>query len=334
MGWVKIDDGAPEHRKLLEAGAVAAWLWVCGLAYCNRQKARDGFIPAAKVAALYPVCNAKREADRLVAVGLWDVVEGGYVVHDYHEFQPSAEAAEERRQKRSSAGKLGGIRSGTARSSKQIGSKLLQQSKQVASTIEANGSYTVEANANPVPDPDPVASTKQEDPPTPASRSVTRIRPEPARPDHPVAVMLTDNAWVVAPQDPLVVAGGLIAMGRAAKREPDELAEAVEMGLLAVGRKASGDGVGDGAKYLAAVVHPLLAAGGLEAARAARATQQAPVSRGAFGGQRSDGVGGVLDGLEEEREREKSRRPSRGGEPSPISASILRLPPTGTGGAA
>jgi hypothetical protein len=141
MSWVKIDDGAPDHPKQLKAGAEACWLWVCGLAYCNRQtKRRDGFIPEEKVPALYPVRGATRLAEKLVEVGLWERVTGGYLVHDYLEFQPTADL----RSARAEAGRRGGVRSGEARRTKTEPS-----AKQVASNTEAHA-------LNPVPVPVPV----------------------------------------------------------------------------------------------------------------------------------------------------------------------------------
>ena len=124
MSWVRLDDAAPEHRKLLklaelakqgDRGAAAAWLWVCGLAYCNRQPARDGFIPRAKVAQLYPVRGAAGLAARLVEVGLWEQRDGGFAVHDYNDYQPSAADAAELSEKRSEAGKKGGRKSAEKR---------------------------------------------------------------------------------------------------------------------------------------------------------------------------------------------------------------------------
>ena len=90
MSWVRIDDRAPEHRKQLAAGPVACWLWVCGLAYCNRQPARDGFIPVAVLPMLYPLLGVLKHATRLVDVGLWHRGEGGYLVHDYNDFGPES----------------------------------------------------------------------------------------------------------------------------------------------------------------------------------------------------------------------------------------------------
>jgi hypothetical protein len=90
MTWVRLDDQFCDHPKIVEAGPLAAWLYVCGLSYCSRQLT-DGFIPAGQVRKLADVDNAGDLSDRLVAAGLWDRVDGGFHVHDYLEYQPSAE---------------------------------------------------------------------------------------------------------------------------------------------------------------------------------------------------------------------------------------------------
>lgn len=141
MTWVRIDDGAPEHPKQIAVGAPAAWLWVCGLCYCNRQKKSTGFIPAAKVPLLYPFARPGAEAlaEKLVEAGLWEKAAGGYQIHDYGEYQPKADV--DLSAKRAEAGRVGGQRSGEARR------------KQVASPIEAsneaNAEATIEAPAKP-----------------------------------------------------------------------------------------------------------------------------------------------------------------------------------------
>jgi hypothetical protein len=90
MTWVRLDDGFPDHPKVDAAGPLAAWLYVCGLAYCARFLT-DGHIPADRVARLAAVAEPLALAARLVEVGLWERTTGGYRVHDYLEFQPSAE---------------------------------------------------------------------------------------------------------------------------------------------------------------------------------------------------------------------------------------------------
>jgi hypothetical protein len=54
MTWVKIDDGFADHPKVIEAGPMASWLFLCGLTYCSRQLT-DGFIPAGQLRRLADV---------------------------------------------------------------------------------------------------------------------------------------------------------------------------------------------------------------------------------------------------------------------------------------
>lgn len=136
MGWIRIDDNAPHHRKMLQAGPAACWLWVCGLGYCQRMSS-DGFIPL-EAMSLLGVWNWKKLAGFLVSARMWHKVDGGYEVHDYLHYQFSAGETAERRERhsdeRAAAGRLGGIKSGETRRSK---------TKQ----NEANASKQNEANA-------------------------------------------------------------------------------------------------------------------------------------------------------------------------------------------
>lgn len=97
MGWVKLDDGFPEHPKVEAAGEKAAWLYVCGLAYCSRTLS-DGFIPGSRVKFLTKQAGAQKLADTLVRVRLWDRVEDGYVIHDYGKHQRSRAQVEQARE--------------------------------------------------------------------------------------------------------------------------------------------------------------------------------------------------------------------------------------------
>lgn len=93
MTWVKLDDAVNMHPKLRKAGGEAAWLWVCGLALCNRQKT-GGLIEHGDLPALYPGGGwGKRKlrnlATKLVEAGLWTEVAEGFRVHDYDDYQPA-----------------------------------------------------------------------------------------------------------------------------------------------------------------------------------------------------------------------------------------------------
>lgn len=97
MTWVKVDDGFPEHPKALAAGPLGLALWLCGLCYASRQLT-DGFIPEGALRRLSDVPQAARHADRLVEVGLWERVEGGWRIHDYDDHQRTREQVETERE--------------------------------------------------------------------------------------------------------------------------------------------------------------------------------------------------------------------------------------------
>lgn len=101
MTWVRIDDAAPLHPKLQDAGAEAFTLWVAGLAHANRHTT-DGIIKKRHVEGLYPPLGkrARKLAERLVQLGLWEEFEeNSYRIHDYEQYQEEAmrDAVEERK---------------------------------------------------------------------------------------------------------------------------------------------------------------------------------------------------------------------------------------------
>jgi len=150
MPWIRLDDQFPDHPKVIAAGPLAAWLYVCGIGYCNRLLT-DGFIPSGQVRKLADLDGAGELAARLVAAGLWDEAEGGYRIHDYLEYQPSKERALETREARAEAGRRGG---------KQKASNLLDKSL----ANEKQNSAPYPSRTHPVPVPVPVPD------PTPAVR--------------------------------------------------------------------------------------------------------------------------------------------------------------------
>jgi hypothetical protein len=79
MSWLKIDDQFPNHPKVVKAGPLAGWLFVCGLAYCG-QYLTDGFIPMEQICRLADVANTQELVKKLCHVGLWDKVDDGYQI--------------------------------------------------------------------------------------------------------------------------------------------------------------------------------------------------------------------------------------------------------------
>lgn len=142
MAWVRIEDAVTEHRKHLKAGPAACWLWVCGIAYCQRQLS-DGFIPTEALPMIGVVRGFSRLVETLIEVGLFDRVDGGYRVHDYHDYNETREEAQHRKAdlsaKRARAGRLGGLKSGAIRH------------EHSEANIEATAKQFAEANRSPIP---------------------------------------------------------------------------------------------------------------------------------------------------------------------------------------
>ncbi len=136
MTWVKLDDHFDEHPKIQAVGPLGIALWTVGIAYCNRNMT-DGFIPwsAARKLLSWEFLGPEDEKGRpvyqvavscgmagddvtcafvidlLLEAGLWEEVDGGYLIHDYLDFQPSKADLEAQREKlhetRSQAGRAG-----------------------------------------------------------------------------------------------------------------------------------------------------------------------------------------------------------------------------------
>lgn len=103
-----IDDKLPTHPKIFKAGAHlgtngparALALFLAGLAYA-RDHLSDGFVPDKFVAGCAlvdrPLDVARVLTDRRIR--LWRRVRGGYQIHDYHDWNPTASEIKERRAK-------------------------------------------------------------------------------------------------------------------------------------------------------------------------------------------------------------------------------------------
>lgn len=112
MAWVAVDEGFPEHPKVhpleedprLWADCLA--LWLAGACFSRRAKT-DGFIPRERVGRLTPMKKARAYecADALCDLAqddkggsLWVRVDGGYRLHDFRRYNPTAAELEEKRQ--------------------------------------------------------------------------------------------------------------------------------------------------------------------------------------------------------------------------------------------
>jgi hypothetical protein len=99
MTWVKLDDQFFAHPKIVNLDKDAKLLYLAGLTYCAGQLT-DGLISAGGLRVVLALVEARRQAvTALVTAGLWEAAEGGaYQVHDYLEYNPSADQVKHDRQ--------------------------------------------------------------------------------------------------------------------------------------------------------------------------------------------------------------------------------------------
>jgi hypothetical protein len=90
--WFKVDDGFHQHPKARRAGNSALGLWVrCG-AYCSHYET-DGVLES-NIVEEY---GSRRDIDRLIAATLLVRVDGGYLMPDFLDYNPSHAELEQRR---------------------------------------------------------------------------------------------------------------------------------------------------------------------------------------------------------------------------------------------
>jgi len=109
--WARIDDGFDDHPKVLalldhDDGAAAIGLWILCLTWAHRNTRKRGKIPGHVPSGLprrYLGVLGRDAAKLLVDVGLWDLTEDGWLIHDFDQYLPTQETSAAR----SDAGKKG-----------------------------------------------------------------------------------------------------------------------------------------------------------------------------------------------------------------------------------
>jgi hypothetical protein len=130
MPYAPVSVNFDTHPKVAQLGRNIAplGLWIVALTYSSRHL-QDGYVPhwlPRKVAGRFGL----RWAKALVKVGLWEVCEGGWMIHDFLDWQKSRQQIEHIRHVRQQAGSLGG------RSKRQANAK--QDAKHLLDDAEAN----------------------------------------------------------------------------------------------------------------------------------------------------------------------------------------------------
>lgn len=85
MSFSKFEPGCSRHPKLLAAGPLASWFWFCAIDHCSTHLT-DGVLGVTSAKDVAPSLSAQQRAAAikvLVKVGLLEVIDGGWMVHDY-----------------------------------------------------------------------------------------------------------------------------------------------------------------------------------------------------------------------------------------------------------
>lgn len=98
MGWTKIDDGFALHKKIRPLSDAAFRLHVTAIIHATRDST-NGFMDGDFVRDLPRVRGTKKYIAELVERGVWEEVDGGWEIHDYLDYNFSADQAERQRAK-------------------------------------------------------------------------------------------------------------------------------------------------------------------------------------------------------------------------------------------
>lgn len=120
MTWTRFEPKARRHPKAIKAGNDAASFWQWAIQWSNENET-DGYLDESVLHTIPPTAiaprRAKELAEKCVAAaikpggsGLFERVENGYRIHDFHDYQPPSDEELKRKwlsEIRSSAGKKG-----------------------------------------------------------------------------------------------------------------------------------------------------------------------------------------------------------------------------------
>jgi len=182
MTWARIDDHFHSHPKVASLGPymlACVGLHALALSWCTDQLT-DGLIPtdqvprlAGDVALLLPKGQPWELVERLLAVGMWEEIPGGYRIHDFLDYNPSKHEVLQLRRTRALVGQAGG---------KQRASNRLAKP-------QANSQQITKQKSTPDPDPSPVPFPDPNPNPAPGEET-GRGTALPAAVEHPIREFL------------------------------------------------------------------------------------------------------------------------------------------------
>lgn len=96
MAWIRLDDQIAHHPKFTKVSPSACWLYVAAIGF-SQKYLTDGFLTFQSLSTLSHVRFPSKLAQQLIRVGLWRRGKDGYYIHDYLEFNESAQQVKARK---------------------------------------------------------------------------------------------------------------------------------------------------------------------------------------------------------------------------------------------
>lgn len=93
MTWARFDDQADDHPKIAGLTDKAFRWWFRGCLYSNRYLL-DGVLPASFLSRV-----PGRARVELIEAGLWEPSGSAVLIHDFHDYNPTAESVKEQRRR-------------------------------------------------------------------------------------------------------------------------------------------------------------------------------------------------------------------------------------------
>ncbi len=97
MTWLKKDDDYPNHRKIRRLSDAAYRLHDTALHYAAHDES-DGLIRHEDIDEMQHGKRLRRRISELVGADLWEEVDGGWLIHDFLDYNPSHAQLESERE--------------------------------------------------------------------------------------------------------------------------------------------------------------------------------------------------------------------------------------------
>lgn len=179
MSWVRFDDMFPIHRKVEGLSDAAFRLHAHAIFWCSRNET-DGFIGTEELVHAAPrgmenpeavVTELVTELTRYEDSRLWEETDGGWVIHDYLDYQPSKAQLNEERKK--NAVRQARFRARTRENSNGVSNALGQR---VTNTVTSESNAVTNSPSNAAPSR-PVPIDKEDSLRSSSSRTAKAVTP-------------------------------------------------------------------------------------------------------------------------------------------------------------